>query len=87
MKRIIPERTGLNLSILNIIMALNKEKIQEQITIKEESIMITWKNLDTLDSFKELSQTAKVDVADVMKGEGGAERVKKYSTPMAEGLA
>ena len=57
MKRIIPERTGLNLSILNIIMALNKEKIQEQITIKEESIMITWKNLDTLDSFKELSQT------------------------------
>ena len=25
MKRIIPERTGLNLSILNIIMALNKE--------------------------------------------------------------
>ncbi len=86
MKRIIPERTGLNLSILNIIMALNKEKIQEQITIKEESIMITWKNLDTLDSFKELSQTAKVDVADVMKGEGGAERVKKYSVPMAAGL-
>ena len=67
-------------------MALNKEKIQEQITIKEESIMITWKNLDTLDSFKELSQTAKVDVADVMKGEGGAERVKKYSVPMAAGL-
>ena len=31
-------------------MALNKEKIQEQITIKEESIMITWKNLDTLGS-------------------------------------
>ena len=86
MKRIIPERTGLNLSILNIIMALNKEKIQEQITIKEESIMITWKNLDTLDSFKELSQTAKVDVADVMKGESGAERVKKYSVPMTAGL-
>ena len=51
MKRIIPERTGLNLILLNIIMALIKEKIQEQITIKEESIMITWKNLDTLDSF------------------------------------
>ena len=86
MKRIIPERTGLNLSILNIIMALIKEKIQEQITIKEESIMITWKNLDTLDSFKELSQIAKVDVADVMKGESGAERVKKYSVPMTAGL-
>ena len=76
----------MNLILLNIIMALIKEKIQEQITIKEESIMITWKNLDTLDSFKELSQTAKVDVADVMKGEGGAERVKKYSVPMAAGL-
>ena len=86
MKRIIPERTGLNLILLNIIMALIKEKIQEQITIKEESIMITWKNLDTLDSFKELSQIAKVDVADVMKGEGGAERVKKYSVPMTAGL-
>ena len=80
------ERTGLNLILLNIIMALIKEKIQEQITIKEESIMITWKNLDTLDSFKELSQIAKVDVADVMKGEGGAERVKKYSVPMTAGL-
>ena len=67
-------------------MALIKEKIQEQITIKEESIMITWKNLDTLDSFKELSQIAKVDVADVMKGESGAERVKKYSVPMTAGL-
>ena len=80
------ERTGLNLILLNIIMALIKEKIQEQITIKEESIMITWKNLDTLDSFKELSQIAKVDVADVMKGESGAERVKKYSVPMTAGL-
>ena len=48
--------------------------------------MITWKNLDTLDSFKELSQIAKVDVADVMKGESGAERVKKYSVPMTAGL-
>ena len=84
--RLFMERTGLNLILLNIIMALIKEKIQEQITIKEESIMITWKNLDTLDSFKELSQIAKVDVADVMKGEGGAERVKKYSVPMTAGL-
>ena len=86
LKKIFPERTGLNLILLNIIMALIKEKIQEQITIKEESIMITWKNLDTLDSFKELSQIAKVDVADVMKGESGAERVKKYSVPMTAGL-
>ena len=49
--RLFMERTGLNLILLDIIMALIKEKIQEQITIKEESIMITWKNLDTLDSF------------------------------------
>ena len=46
-----------------------------------------WKNLDTLTSFEELSKVAEVDLTKVMSGENGAERVKKYSTPMAEGLA
>ena len=45
-----------------------------------------WKNLDTLTSFEELSKVAEVDLTKVMFGENGAERVKKYSTPMAEGL-
>ena len=46
-----------------------------------------WKNLDTLTSFEELSKVAEVDLTKVMSGENGAERVKKYSVPMAEGLA
>lgn len=47
---------------------------------------IEWKNLDTLDSFKALSETKPVDLAAVMSGENGAERVRNYSVPMAEGL-
>ena len=44
--------------------------------------MITWNNLDTLESFKELSDVKKVNLAEVMTGENGAERVKNYSVPM-----
>ena len=49
--------------------------------------MITWNNLDTLESFKELSGLKRVNLVEAMSGESGAERVKKYSAPMAEGLA
>ena len=49
--------------------------------------MITWNNLDTLESFKELSNVKKVNLAEVMTGENGAERVKNYSVPMAAGMA
>ena len=49
--------------------------------------MITWNNLDTLESYKELSNVKKVNLAEVMIGENGAERVKNYSVPMAAGLA
>ena len=49
--------------------------------------MITWNNLDKLDSYEELSNVARVNLAEVMSGENGAERVKKYSVPMAEGMA
>lgn len=48
--------------------------------------MISWKNLDTLTSYEELLATEKVDLVSVMSGESGAERVKKYSVPMAEGF-
>ena len=48
--------------------------------------MITWNNLDTLASYQELSKMEPVKLAEVMTGENGAERVKKYSIPMAEGL-
>ena len=49
--------------------------------------MVSWNNLDTLASYKELCEVKKVDLAAVMTGENGAERVKKYSVPMAAGMA
>ena len=48
--------------------------------------MINWTNLDRLDSFKALKNIAPVELKAVMSGENGAERTKKYSIPMAEGL-
>lgn len=41
--------------------------------------MITWNNLDKLTSYQELKKTESVDLAAVMAGENGAERVKNYS--------
>ena len=55
--------------------------------MEEKSIMVEWKNLDTLKSYQELKDTARVNLAEVMSGENGAERVKTYSVPMAEGMA
>lgn len=49
--------------------------------------MMNWNNLDTLASFKELLDVERVNLAGAMTGENGAERVKNYSVPMAEGLA
>ncbi len=39
--------------------------------------MINWNNMDTLASFQALLKTEQVDLAQVMAGESGAERVKK----------
>ena len=49
--------------------------------------MIQWNNLDTLASYKALFEVEKVNLAAAMTGENGAERVKKYSVPMAAGMA
>ena len=49
--------------------------------------MITWKNMDTLAAYQELQSAERVNLAAAMSGEAGAERVKKYSVPMGEGLA
>ena len=49
--------------------------------------MSNWKNLDTLDSYKVLSQKEQVNLADVMSGENGAKRVQTYQVPMAAGLS
>ena len=48
--------------------------------------MINWNNLDTLKSYNELKNAASVNLVEAMAGANGAERVKKYSVPMAAGL-
>ena len=48
--------------------------------------MINWNNLDTVNSYKELEAVARVNLAEVMTGENGADRVRTYSAPMAEGM-
>ena len=73
-------------SIINSIEKFNTIKLEEHVFIKEETIMVTWNNLDTLTSFDELSKTERVNLSEVMSGENGAERVKNYSIPMAAGF-
>lgn len=48
--------------------------------------MISWKNLDALDTYQELAKAKSVNLVEAMTGENGAERVKKYSVSMAGGL-
>ena len=49
---------------------------------------IKWENLDTLESYKKLqSLKGAVSVAKELSGAGAAERVAKYSVPMAAGLS
>ena len=48
--------------------------------------MVAWKNLDTVSAYQELQKAAPVNLAEVMAGEKGADRVKNYSVPMAAGL-
>ena len=50
--------------------------------------MATWNNFDTLASYEKLAGLKNhVDIKEAMAGESGAERVAKYTTPMAEGLS
>ncbi|MBR6637469.1 MAG: glucose-6-phosphate isomerase [Lachnospiraceae bacterium] len=49
--------------------------------------MISWNNLDTIKAYDELGKVSKVNLAAVMAGENGANRVKNYSVPMAAGMA
>ena len=48
--------------------------------------MVTWTNLDKLASYQELANAEIVNLAEVMNGENGAERVRKYNVPMGAGL-
>ena len=49
--------------------------------------MIEWKNFDSLDAYEGIANVERVNLAEVMRGENGAERVKAYTVPMAAGLA
>ena len=48
--------------------------------------MIAWKNMDTLASYQALKSAWKVNLAAAMSGESCAERVRRYSVPMGDGL-
>ncbi len=49
--------------------------------------MISWKNLDTLESWQALARKAdKADLRQELAGEAGAERVRKYAVEMGGGL-
>ena len=49
--------------------------------------MVSWNNLDTLTSFKELTELKdRVNLVEAMTGENGADRVNRYSVPMGSGL-
>lgn len=48
--------------------------------------MVQWNNLDTLTSYKEMQETKKVNLQEVMSGENGALRVKEYNVKMGAGL-
>ena len=49
--------------------------------------MISWKNLDTLSAYGKLKGLkGRVNLAEAMAGENGAQRVAQYAAPMAGGL-
>ncbi len=48
--------------------------------------MISWNNFDETKTYEKLKKATPVCLEEVMSGENGAERVKNYSVPMAEGM-
>ena len=48
--------------------------------------MTNWNNLDTLKSYQELKNVKHINLVEAMSGAKGAERVGRYSVPMAAGL-
>ena len=49
--------------------------------------MINWNNMDKLASYQALTETSPICLSSAMSGEGGAERVRKYTAPMGAGLS
>ena len=48
--------------------------------------MVNWNNLDTVASYAELEKVDRVKLVEVLAGEAGADRVRKYSAPMMDGM-
>ena len=48
--------------------------------------MVNWNNLDTVASYAELEKVDRVKLVDVLAGEAGADRVRKYSASMVDGM-
>ncbi|MBR5596112.1 MAG: glucose-6-phosphate isomerase [Lachnospiraceae bacterium] len=48
--------------------------------------MVNWNNLDTIASYAELEKVDRVKLVEVLAGEAGADRVRKYSASMVEGM-
>ena len=48
--------------------------------------MVTWTNMDKLNSYGKLLELEKLNLACAMSGEKGADRVRNYSAKMAQGL-
>ena len=48
--------------------------------------MVNWNNLDTVASYAELEKADRVKLVDVLAGEAGADRVRKYSASMVDGM-
>ena len=44
--------------------------------------MVAWNNFDTLKSYNDIKSVQPVNLAQVMSGENGAERVKNYNVPI-----
>ena len=54
---------------------------------RKDFTMISWTNMDKLASYQALTKVSPICLATAMSGEGGAERVRKYTVPMGAGLA
>ena len=48
--------------------------------------MVNWNNLDTVASYAELEKVDRVKLVDVLAGEAGADRVRKYSASIVDGM-
>ena len=96
-KKVFSSKNGVKVIIIERQLCIYRKYVGEERSMEEENPgkklrrteanMITWSNLDTIPAYRELQKTTPVNLAEAMTGEKGADRVKKYSVPMAAGIA